>query len=211
MIKCLFCKKEIKLNLFSLFVKTYCENCNRQFEVGKKVLMIRDIKVYNILIYNDYGKQFLYQYKQLGNEPINIILLPYIFNVLEQILDEYGAFDLTFIPTTEKKYAKRHFDTLGSIAGQIKQRYLAREIHVVDDFIRVDDEQQGKKTLIDRAKTKHQYFKKSSTGLKTKNLVVIDDVLTTGTTAINFFSCFSKSYDVEKKLLLSLFISKNLL
>lgn len=207
--KCSYCQKQIKLNFLNLIKESvYCLNCFEQFELVDntfiKIINTRPIKINIIYNYNVYAKNFLYEYKE--NKDLIIIKL------FQEILVNYikiktnFAIEETLIiypSSTNKNYQKRKFNPMKEIVDLLKYENQSGPK-------RLDNISQGKLNLRKRREKKQIYQAKE---LKTnfKNLLLIEDVITTGTTINNNLENIINLNEFQNIEVIAMFGGKNIL
>lgn len=182
---CMVCNKVCRENkYFSL-----CKVCNDKIN---EYIISHDSVVpdflesaddfYCVYDYKDEVREMFLKFKFHGEiwrgKHFGRLLFNYLCN--NNGLDEVDV--ITYVPTNNKNIAKRGYDQTYEIVSQISRlsKILLVDCLKKDDKIR--DNAAEKKSRIDRLKEKKYCIKENSFLLTGKNVLLIDDVLTTGAT-----------------------------
>lgn len=209
--KCSVCEKNLTNNILNyLENQNICINClkNLKFIDYKSYLKIKvnqkekKIPLYIMYEYNDYAKQLMYKLKEQRNLEVTnlfkILTLEYInsyFNEQYKILP---------IRSSHVIYKTRGFNPT--------EELLSNELEnkIIQGPKRLDSIKQGKKNILLRRKSVHEYekFMFEQKDLENiKNLIILDDVITTGKTIENFINNLNID-DLQKIKILVLFKGK---
>ncbi len=188
--KCLYCDKEIDSYSFrSMFIKNdpLCLKCRSALKVKRKKVQIEGISFETFFDYDGIFKSLLLQFKECYDEALAEVFL---YELSDYIFMRYQGYRIAFIPSSEKKRQQRGFDHLEKIFKEVK----LKKVHCFE--MKEEITQEGK-NLFERRKmiTNYRY-----TGKPVKKLLIVDDVVTTGSSLIGAYTC-AKPYAEKIKLL----------
>ncbi|MBJ8325678.1 ComF family protein [Streptococcus pacificus] len=124
----------------------------------------------SLYLYNDAMKNFFSQYKFEGD-----YLLRKVFSRdIKNFFKNYKNYTIVPIPTTEKRFSQRQFNQVIGLLDAAKIAYQ-------DILIKNESIAQSKKTKIERLSTT-DLFKLKSKVKTAKNILLVDDIYTTGAT-----------------------------
>lgn len=175
---CLTC-----LNSFSPIQSPYCDCCGKSIE--KAELICRDCtawkeKGHNYLLknrslykYNDFAKEVLAKFKYRGDYEIARIFSKQLQDVWKQM--GHDNFEMVPIPLHSNRLKERGFNQTEALLNVIPKSYQTI-------LKRKQGEKQSKKSREERLKTKQIFYLANEIDLRGKQIVLIDDIYTTGTT-----------------------------
>lgn len=170
---CLLCERELQGHigwqelLKKSLPKTICQCCEAQFE---KVDQQHKPNVTTLYHYNDAMKDYIHRYKFLHD-----IVLAHVFNIAlhAQLKNEKRL--IIPIPMHEQGLKRRTF-------AQVDELLKAAHIPFQHHMTKQTDEQQSKKTRAQRLETAQLFRVNDPNAIKDKDILLIDDIYTTGTT-----------------------------
>ncbi|MGE7982917.1 ComF family protein [Solibacillus sp. NPDC093137] len=170
---CLLCDRELQQNigwkelLLKTLPQTICARCEQGFQ---RIEMQQEGGVVSLFHYNEAMKDYLHRYKFLHD-----ILLAKVFNktLHEQLKNETRL--IIPIPMHPENLRLRTF-------AHIDELLKAANIPFAHHLTKVSTEQQSLKTREERLKTPQLFEVINSTAIKDENLLIVDDIYTTGTT-----------------------------
>ena len=170
---CLLCDRELHQNiawkelLLKTLPQTICPRCEKRFQ---RIEQQQEEGVISLFHYNEAMKDYLHRYKFLHD-----ILLAKVFNKIihEQLKDETRI--IIPIPMHPENLKLRTF-------AHIDELLKAANIPFTHHLTKLSNEQQSLKTREERLKTPQLFKVINPTAIKDKNLLVVDDIYTTGTT-----------------------------
>ena len=173
---CLLCERELQGNigwrelLKKSLPKTICQRCEERFE---KVGQQTHEDVTTIYQYKAAMKDYIQRYKFLHD-----ICLAHVFNVPlhTQLKNEKRL--IIPIPMHEQGLKRRTF-------AQVDELLKAAHIPFQHHLTKQSDEQQSKKTRAQRLETAQLFYVNDSNAIKHKDILLIDDIYTTGTTLLH--------------------------
>ena len=194
-IKCIACDAELpQNNKYGLCkscedklptISKACDKCGREiYDDGKFCFDCKEggfafDKVYSCLNYEGYITKLVYNLKYGGGK----YLAKYMARIIaDKIISENISFDIiTFVPLNEKREKERGFNQAKIIAEEVSQ-LLDREIRDVLSRVRNTPFQASlnREERLNNLKDAFKVIDKSR--VKDKNILIIDDIFTTGTT-----------------------------
>jgi len=175
---CKVCFKEIKIDSFNLFLSDayLCSNCLNEMNPIFKEFFIEKIKALTIFEYNEKIKGLIYQYKGCFDYELKDIFLSFIKNYLR---NRYKKFFLLPIPSSKKRNEERGFNAVIEIFKTLNLSNLENIL------FKQNDELQHLKNYKERVKETKMFYIENKEILKDKNILIVDDICTTGTSLKN--------------------------
>ena len=172
-LNCLLCDRELHQNIgwkelfLNTLPQTICPRCEQRFQ---RIEQQQEEGVVSLFHYNEAMKDYLHCYKFLHD-----ILLAKVFNKIihDQLKDETRL--IIPIPMHPESLKQRTF-------AHIDELLKAATIPFTHHLTKLSTEQQSLKTREERLKTPQQFEVINQPAIKDKNLLVVDDIYTTGTT-----------------------------
>lgn len=170
---CLLCERELqggmgwKELLTAVLPKTICQRCEQRFE---KVTQQLDADVVTLFHYNDAMKDFLHRYKFMHD-----VVLAHVFNREIAAHLKHDPRLIIPIPMHPESLKQRTF-------SHVDECLKAANIPFVQHLAKQSSEQQSKKTRQERLATAQLFEVTNLAAIKHKNIVLVDDIYTTGTT-----------------------------
>ena len=172
-LNCLLCDRELHQSIgwkelfLNTLPQTICPRCEQRFQ---RIEQQQEEGVVSLFHYNEAMKDYLHRYKFLHD-----ILLAKVFNKIihDQLKDETRI--IIPIPMHPKNLKLRTF-------AHIDELLKAANIPFAHLLTKLSNEQQSLKTREERLKTPQLFEVINPTAIKDKNLLVVDDIYTTGTT-----------------------------
>lgn len=172
-LNCLLCDRELhqsigwKELLLKTLPQTICSRCEQRFQ---RIEQQQEEGVVSLFHYNEAMKDYLHRYKFLHD-----ILLAKVFNKIlhEQLKNESRLIiPIPMHPENLRLRTFAHIDELLKFAN----------IPFAHHLTKLSKEQQSLKTREERLKTTQLFEVINPSAIKDKNLLVVDDIYTTGTT-----------------------------
>ena len=172
-LNCLLCDRELQQNigwkelLLNTLPQTICPGCEQRFQ---RIEQQQEEGVVSLFHYNEAMKDYLHRYKFLHD-----ILLAKVFSKIlhEQLKDETRL--IIPIPMHPENLKLRTF-------AHVDELLKAAKISFANQLTKLSKEQQSLKSREERLKTPQLFEVINPTAIKDKNLLVVDDIYTTGTT-----------------------------
>ena len=185
--------KEInKLSLKSILIKEdlLCHKCRKELEIKRNIEIINDIEIESYFKYEGMFKTLLLQYKECFDEALSDIFL---YDLSEYIRLRYWNYHIVYIPSSKEKLRQRGFDHLRGIFKQLNMKEAGI-------LIQKKDLHQQNKNLKEREKMKNNYIYE---GKKVKKILLVDDVLTSGSSIIGAHNSLKGNYEKIKTIVLA--------
>lgn len=146
-----------------------CENCKKNLKY--KIYSISDYK-------SSFSRDILERFKFYKDKSLSSIVA-YIFS---EIIEKDSL--IVFVPCSNKSKKKRHWDHMEEVCKELKKKYGFSYIKLLrNNSFKQQQKELNREERIQAAKNK--YTLKTSINIdkyKNKKIVVIDDVVTTGST-----------------------------
>ena len=172
--RCLLCDKPLfnKGNLYEIvFMEDLiCFGCRNKWLKNKKKYSINDQKVYSSYIYDDSFSSALIQYKECLDEVLKDIFL---YKNLNWFKLKFYNYSIVLAPSSDKKIKERGFNHL-------KKMFEQTNMEIIDCLYKTKDISQ--KTLDKSSRDKIDEVIQIKDVAIYKNIVLVDDVCTTGST-----------------------------
>jgi len=191
--RCLYCDKKINTySLYSLFIEEdkLCPKCRREIIVNHKYIYIDNLKIEVLYDYNSLFKTLLIQYKELFDEALAEVFL---YKYEDYLRIKYFNYHILYVPSSNTKLNERGFNHLKMIFERLKLKEV-RGLKMINDISQVN------KTLKERELMKDNYV---YSGKKLKNVLIVDDVLTTGSSIMGVYKAISPYAENIKILVLA--------
>jgi competence protein ComFC len=171
---CKICFKEFKKETLISFIDSsvsICPECffklNHSFQKGK----IDGTEIMSLSEYKPPLSDLLIKYKETLDYELHSVFLSYLKWYLKTIYDGYS---LVIVPSSEAKIKKRGFNHLKEIFSMLDMPFI--------DVLNKDDGvEQKKKNALERRETASSFHIKNGNLLTNKKILLVDDVITTGT------------------------------
>lgn len=174
-IYCLNCLKSIRddnsLNEIFMVDDVLCSKCRYKMKYQPKIINLDGLKVRGLYRYEGLTRKLIIQYKEYLDEALaSCFLYPFIKQLKERYHDRY----LVRIPSTDSAYKKRGFDHVREIFSLLDCPFL-------DVLTNDSDKQQKELSFFQRQEiSKHIHLKSSYINMKGKKILLVDDILTSG-------------------------------
>lgn len=154
----------------------YCSSCSANIEIIRKTFFIDGFeRLYSIVYYNDFFREHLFNYK-FGMQKKYLSALAYLFEEEIKNIMIDGKIDyIASVPMNEEKLRKKGFDHMGEIV-KIISKDLGLKLYT---YKKLQARDMHKLSYSERAHMKG-IFQKSADA--SGNVLIIDDIITTGTT-----------------------------
>lgn len=177
--RCLLC------GLIVGFENSICEACSEKLKPVKdhnNHKLIAGIKSLSVFIYDKNSSSVMVRLKQSGDENIAEYLGKEIVNLINKTYPHICFDIVTTVPMSSKKYKEYGFNHSELLSEVIADKMKIQ--HIPDLLGRSDDSRpQHELSAIDRIlNAKNSYFILKQISLKGKNILLIDDIITTGAT-----------------------------
>ncbi len=191
--RCLYCDREIKKVSFSSFLyrnDDLCPECRAGLSVKRKIITIQGLKVETFFEYDSLFRSLLLQYKECYDEALKDVFL---YDLREYIFFRYLGYEILPVPSSRKKREERGFDHLDLI-------FEGTGLKINKGLKMKEERIQERKDAIERSRMKDNYFYE---GKPIKKALIVDDVITTGSSIIGAHKCLLESANIIKVLVLA--------
>jgi possible competence protein comFC len=191
--KCYMCKEE------EIAAHYLCKNCLKKLDYVANKFKIESYEAHAVYFYNDYMKKMIGDYKLNRNTSLS--------KVFASILYDYGTINNLFScdyilpsPSSQKTINYRGFDHIKMITDLFIDK---TNCAYLKEFYKIKDTKAQHKIGRDqRAKNlKGAFICKKD--LTEKRILLVDDLITTGFTALEIINCLEKS-NVKEVVVLSI-------
>ena len=179
---CLFCKK-------FLFNKNYCSQCSSSIPVKFHYFYVENMKIYGSCVYNTITSNPIFELKYNFNPFVAKSMAQYIYDQVQISWD----FDyLVPIPIKWYKKISRGYNQTSLIC-----HYLSKltNIPTVDLLKKIDHKTQTNSTAQERIKSPILAIDKQIPS--PSKILIMDDVITTGSTMLSAYNLLKNHYHVE--------------
>ena len=197
--RCLYCDRRIeKMSLRSAFLEEdlLCAECRNGLRPRKKTIVFPQFKVDTYFEYDSLFKSLLLQYKECKDEALKKVFL---YELKDKLNIRYYGYKMILIPSSKTKLEERGFNHLEGIFGELR-------LETVKGLRMKEELCQEGKNASERAKMAENYVYE---GEKLKKVLIVDDVVTTGSSLLGAWRCISLC--AEKVKVLSLAYKNNTL
>lgn len=167
---CPFCNEELDAKL------AYCSSCGSNIDIIRKAFFIDGFdELYSIVYYNDFFREHLFNYK-FGMQKKYISAFAYLYEEeIKNILKDNSIDYIASVPMNKEKLRKKGFDHMGEIVKVIAKD-MGLKLYTYEK-LQVHDMHK-----LSYAERSHMQgiFKKGTDAHG--NVLIIDDIITTGTT-----------------------------
>lgn len=192
----------------SVFNDDYlCSECAKKIKTNDECFEIyaynNKIPIYSSLYYSRYTKEIILKFKYKSDFRCGEILVKYMINTIK---NNNIIFDLvTYVPTNEKSLKKRGYNQSKYLAKKIGEYFNVEVKSLILKSNKIKD-QIGLNTSQRWNNLKNSFVLKDNINIKNKNVLLIDDVITTGSTA---FFCSLELLKAQSKKIIVLTAAKS--
>lgn len=193
MSNCIYCDKEMnKINFTNLFLEEdiLCMDCRKKLKKDIKYIDIGPIKVETFYDYDSLFKSLLIQYKECLDEALKDVFL---YTLKDYIKYKYHGYKIVFIPSSKTKIEKRGFNHLEEIFRGVKLT-KASGLKMKEELI-----QEGKNSFQRKAMADNYLYE----GDVLDEVLIVDDVLTTGSSMLGAYNAIKPYANKVKGLALA--------
>ena len=191
--KCLYCDNEIKkITIYSFLIEEdkLCDKCRKQILLNHRKIKLDGLQVESFYDYNSLFKSLIIQYKECCDETLANVFL---YGIKEYIKLKYQGYQIVYMPSSKEKLYKRGFNHLKGIYKDLDMKVI--------DGLRYKEEliQQGK-NVNERSKMKENFIYE---GKKLNKVLIVDDILTTGSSMMGAYNALKPYCNKIKGLVLA--------
>ena len=192
--KCPICDKETKGNYY------ICDNC--YMNLRKKGTIKNKRNYYYLYLYDDEIKKLIADYKLNNRRHIAVELKTLIYRQLTLLIKKLEIDTIIPVPISNKRLLERGFNQVEEILDRCHIKY--------DKIYRIRDTEHMYKYL-DYEKRKNNIagvFNVGGLALDGKNIMIVDDIVTTGSTTKEICREINQNYKPKKIYIFSIAMSK---
>ena len=181
--------------MYSVFCnkKILCDNCYQKFLIRNEKFNIGKFKGKILYYYNDFFRDILYRYKGLGDCVLKDV---FIFRKSEFLKKKYKGYSIVLAPSNEEVENKRGFCHLEEI-------FKALNMNIIKCFKKNKKWKQSDKNLAERINIQNIIKIDKSMVKGVKKVLIVDDVLTSGSTIKSMISQMPSGIDIKVLILAS--------
>lgn len=180
--KCIYCEKEYhKENLYSLFIKhdLLCPSCRKELKIKKRKVLINDIKVNTYFDYEGIYKSLLLQFKECYDEALSEVFL---YKLEEYLRIRYFNYHIMYVPSSEIKLKQRGFNHLELMFKSLGLKE-AKGLKQINNLSQENKNYSQRESMINNYIYEGKHYKK---------VLLVDDVLTTGSSIYGAYKAIEK-------------------
>lgn len=168
---CPFCNEELEEK------DAYCSNCKANIELIHKRFYINGYEsLQSIVYYNDFFREHLFNYKFGMNKKYLPAFAAIFEEEIKRIMKDNKIDYITSVPMNKDKLKKKGFDHMREIL-----KLIAKDIDLkMYSYEKAEVKDMHKLSFSERTNIRG-IFKKGA-DVNNKNILIIDDIITTGTT-----------------------------
>lgn len=175
-----------------------CSNCIQQFEIINEVIDFYHYPLRILYSYNDFFRKILFQYKGLYDYALKDAFLCLYQNQLQSI---YNDSLIVIAPSWKEDNMQREFAPIQSIAYHISSQ-------IFTGLYKKEKYKQSDLSYLERMNVQEKIGIKNGEQLRGRKVLILDDVLTSGSTLLACLSHVLK-YEPKSVELLVLATKKN--
>lgn len=165
-IRCSYCGKEIEKGYF-------CDKCK------KKILQMSELKkrkeIYYLFYYNDF-KNIIFDFKFKNRKGISIFLKECIETPLKRVIKDENIDIVIPVPISDERKIERGFNQVEEVLKECGIIYCSiKRVKKTKYMNRI-------KTMEERKRNIENSFEIKDDKFSGKNILIVDDIITTGTT-----------------------------
>ena len=191
MSRCLICDCVIEDTFNSLINESslMCNKCNNSFKNRNEKFFVSGVEGEVFYYYDEFFKELLFRYKGLGDYVLKDVFL---FNKTNYIKRKYKGYSIVLAPSSNYIEDTRGFCHLEGI-------FKSLNFKMIKCFEKSEDWKQSDKNLSERKEIQKVIKIDKRLLLGVKKVLIVDDVLTSGSTIRAMISQMSP--DIDKKVL----------
>ena len=168
--QCKVCFKEEKA--FSFSKRFICQECFKQLEVIYKKFKLDGIKIVALYSYNDFFRSLLYKFKACHDYELKSVFLD---RFRQELKLKYWNYTLVCIPSNETEDEKRGFN-------HVEEAFKELGLPIKKVLYKNKSYKKSDRSKEERKLVKEALSIRNSECLTGRNILIVDDVMTTGET-----------------------------
>ena len=185
-------ENEIYINdILNIFEHDLCYSCFKNMELVLRNIKINNLKVFVLIKYNNFVKELIYKYKGLYDIELKKVFTEFFKDI---IIDKYRGYSLAYAPSTHEDDLKRGFN-------HVKEIFSFWEYGVLDCFYKIKKVKQSSRKYHERREIMNEIGLNVDQLKGIKKLLIVDDIVTTGSTIKACYSLVKKQKNIKIKLL----------
>lgn len=194
MSRCLICFKVIENTFFNIIYNNkICYECSNKFKKRNDSFVFENVKINILYYYDEFFKEQLYKYKGCFDYELKDAFLNYCKNDIKR---KYKGYHIILAPSNKEAEEKRGFNHLEGI-------FECVGLPILKCFYKNKDWKQSDKKLSERKKIQNIIKLDKSKLFDVKKVLIVDDVLTTGSTIKTMIRQIPPNIDKEVLVLSS--------
>ncbi len=172
--ECIICFKKINRKcIFGLLLRPcICQDCYLKMDLKPRSIKINKISVLSLFPYNDFIKSMIYQLKGCNDIVLAKAFLSYDKLFLKL---KYHDYNLVFVPSYITKDEIRGFN-------HVKEIFKHLNLKSIDILKKTSDVKQSSLNKLERGNISNFIDKKKYIDLSKEKILLVDDIITTGST-----------------------------
>ena len=190
---CLICMKNYrKISLHSLFFKCdICHDCFLKMNRRTSIQRIDGVEVYSLFPYDDYLTSLIYQFKGCSDIVLSKVFLDYDLFYLRL---KYKGYYVVCAPSFIDHDKKRGFNHVEEIFKWLNLPFLKL-------FVKDKDFKQSSLNKKERENAVNNIVLKSEEDISNKKILLVDDIITTGSTIKRMIELIKERHPKSLKVL----------
>ena len=193
--RCIVCDSNVQHTFYNILYdrEILCYSCYKKFKQRNEKFNIGKVEGEILYYYNDFFRDVLFRYKGLGDYPLKDVFL---YGKNEWIKKKYKGYSIVLAPSNDDVEKKRGFCHLEEIFKKLN-------MNIVKSFKKNKKWKQSDKKLNERKGIQNVIKIDKNMLNEVKKVLIVDDVLTSGSTIKTMVSQMSPDIDIKVLVLAS--------